>query len=140
MGKNHFRAFFDEENVYLDIDCSKDTHILFRFEGHLFHPVCEVWIKEGKFCLDPDTVLYRPLIGNAQEEELAHYQLTQTRQGFRITASRRHIHWTDDSRPFKLLLKIGDHHWQTEKDPAYHLGQGTTSAGEYGWLKAEELL
>ena len=140
VGKNHFRAFFDEENVYLDIDCSKDTHILFRFEGHLFHPVCEVWIKEGKFCLDPDTVLYRPLIGNAQEEELAHYQLTQTRQGFRITANRRHIHWTDDSRPFKLLLKIGDHHWQTEKDPAYHLGQGTTSAGEYGWLKAEELL
>jgi len=137
VGEHSFRATFDKENVYLDIRGPRDTEILFRFEGRLFHPVCEIWIKEGKLCLDPDTVLYRPLVGRAQEEaELAQYCLTETEQGFRITANRAHILWTEDSRPFKLLLKIGDHHWHEEADPVYNLGQGTTSAGEYGWMKA----
>jgi len=139
VGNNCFRLAYDDHCVYLDIECPKDTQILFRFEGHLFHPICEVWIKDGQLCLDSTTVKYRPLVGSEQEkEELSRYLLTETATGYRITADRSHICWTDSSRPFKLLLKLGDHHWKEEQDPVYHLGQGTTSAGEYGWVKAAE--
>ena len=136
VGEHSFRATFDKENVYLDIRGPRDTEILFRFEGQLFHPVCEIWVKEGKLCLDPNTVLHRPLIGKARDAELAKYRLEETPEGCRITASRAHILWTEDSRPFKLLLKIGDDQWHEETEPVYNLGQGTTSAGEYGWMKA----
>ena len=138
VGENRFRAFFDANNVYLDIDCPKDAEILFRFEGHLFHPVWELWVKEGKLCLDATTVQYCPLPGERQYAEIAKYSLAETATGYRIAVSRSHIRWTEDDRPFKLLLKIGNACWHPEAVPVYNLGQGTTSAGEYGWLKYTE--
>ena len=135
VGENRFRVSFDDEYVYLDVACPKDAEILFRFEGRLFHPVWELWVKEGKLTLDVNTVLYCPLPRETRHKEYDHYTLTETADGYRITASRRHIQWTEDERPFKLLLKIGEVCWHPEEVPVYNLGQGTTSAGEYGWLK-----
>ena len=138
VGENRFRVSFDESNVYLDIRCPKDGEILFRFEGQLFQPVCEIWVKNGMLWIDPDNALYRPLYGELPEQELTCYSLTETEQGFRISASRSHIQWTEDSRPFKLLLKIDGVSWKTEAEPVYVLGQTSTSANEFGWLKVVE--
>ena len=138
VGQNRFRAFFDADNVYLDVQCPKDAHILFRFEGRLFHPVSELWIRKGAFRIDPDTAFYRPLVEEAAAAELAHYRLTETENGYLIAASRRHILWTDDTRPLKLLLKVDGVSWKEEPEPFYVLGQTSTSAGEYGWLKTTE--
>ena len=98
----------------------------------------KLWVREGKLCLDLNTVLYCPLPGETRHKELEHYTLTETAIGYRIAASRRHIRRTEDNRPFKLLLKIGDVHWHPEEEPVYNLGQKTSSAGEYGRLKYTE--
>lgn len=136
MGENRFRVSFDDQYVNLDVACPKDAEILFRFEGRLFHPVWELWVKEGKLTLDVNTVLYCPLPRETRHKEYDHYTLTETADGYRIAASRSHIQWTEDDRPFKLLLKVGDVSWKEEAVPVYNLGQKSTSAGEYGWIKA----
>ena len=135
VGEHRFRAAFDESKVYLDVECPKEAELLFRFEGQLFHPVSEIWVREGKLWIDPDNAMYRPLYGDLPQRELTHYALEEREKGFRITADRRHIRWTEDRRPFKLLLKVNGVSWVTEEEPVYVLGQTSTSANEFGWLK-----
>lgn len=133
--KAAFRAAYDAENVYIDVFCDAGANIRFCFEGRLLWPCCEVYVRRGVPYLHPITAMYRPLIGDEIQRELAHYTITRTDHGYAITAPRAHIGWTEDRLPLRLMLRVNSDLWITEKDPVYTLGKGSFSAGEFGFLK-----
>ena len=130
-----FKAAYDAENVYLDIECEADAEVVFCFEGKLLTPACEIIIKDAKPYLDLNTGLYSPLWGERFEKEYSNYKIERTDKGYRVAASREHIGWTEDERPFRLCLKINGDSWIKEENPVYTLGKDLYSAGEFGVLR-----
>jgi len=135
VGEGSFRAIYDDEYVYLDIECPDNSSVLFCFDGRLLWPKSELFIKNDKPYLCDNNGLYKPFYGDLFEKEYNNYLVEKTNKGYRVRALRSHINWTDDKRPLKLCIKINKVSWKTEEDPIITLGKGNYSAGEFGWLK-----
>lgn len=136
VGKSgSFKMTYDSENVYLDIECKKWVEIILCFEGRIMDPAAEVVVYNGKF-YNYGTYPYRQLLGERVEKELANYTIEETEKGCKISAKRAHIGWVDDTKPFKLLVRINLESWIEEENPFYSLGRWGYSAGQFGFVKA----
>lgn len=132
-----FKASYDKSNVYLDIKCDADAEIVISFEGVLLCPTCELIVKDSKLCYDYNIGQYRQLYGDLYDKEYSNYKIEKTAEGCRIAASREHIGWTDDKRPFRLMIKIDGKPWIKEENPVYTLGKHYYSPGEFGFIAAD---
>ncbi len=132
-----FQVAYDRKQVYLDIRCPVDAEITVCFEGVLLRPACEVMIRNGELYHDRTLGFYRALFDDRFDEEYAHYTVQQTEKGYRITADRQHIGWTDDRKPFKLFVKVDGNSWIKEEDAVYTLGKHYYSPGEFGMFKVQ---
>ncbi len=134
VGESHaFRASVDEDNIYLDIRCSKNEEVDMSMEYVLTEPSSRVNFKNGSFFSRTDSYLYCPHFDWLLEKEKDKYKVTQTDFGMSIVIDRKKVSWTNNT-PIKMLLKIGGDMWIHEDDPVHHLGKHPLSPGEYGWL------
>lgn len=131
-----FTAWYDKNNVYLNVICSEVSEITFCFEGKIMSPSCEIIVRNDVLSNSCITYMHNSMIGDKIKKELSNYSIQKTADGYIITASRIHIGWTDETKPFKLMLKINSDLWIKDPNPCYNLGNSTYSAGEFGFIRA----
>ncbi len=121
----------------MDIKCEHDSEVIICFEGRIMDSSTEIIIDNGKFSENYGTYMYRQLLGDDIKKELSNYTLKTTDTGYRVSANREHIGWTDNKKPFKLALRINLKSWIEEGNPFYSLGRWAYSAGQFGFVRAE---
>lgn len=133
--KGYFKAYCDDENIYLKFCCPEESTIMFCFENRLMIPECEILIdKERKPYLPIDISLYAPLYGEKLQKEFDKYKITSTGKEVTVAANRKKCNIPAPGIPFKLCVKIDGVSWKQEENPTYTLGKHLYSPEEFGWM------
>ena len=133
--KGYFKAYCDDENIYLKFCCPEESTIMFCFENRLMIPECEILIdKERKPYLPIDISLYAPLYGEKLQREFDKYKITSNGKEVTVAVNREKCNVPNSGIPFKLCVKIDGVSWKQEENPTYTLGKHLYSPEEFGWM------
>ena len=131
--KGAFRAFYDEDKLYLDIEHKKNSSVMLRFEFNLLWPAALVEIKNGNADIEAWHRQHHSVFGENLERERSKYTFLKTDFGTRVIVDRKNAEWTEDL-PIRLGIMIDGAKWKSKESLVYPLVIGPFVAGEYGWL------
>lgn len=137
--KCKFRASFDEDNLYVELEGSSDIKYKLYFEYELMWPAPGIEIENEAIRLTNPSVTHQSVFGEKIKQELDKYQIMRTdMNGERIllTISREKAGWTKD-RPLRARIEADGVSWIEEDEPCHTLGKADTSPGEFGWFLPE---
>ena len=128
-----FRIAYDRENIYMELDGSKDSFFAFSFEFTPTIPGPELVCDSGRFFLS--STAFHGYFGGKAEKELAKYNcefISGERDLYKITISRKEVGWTSDT-PLKLRICNNGILWIKAENPVSFL-HIYRSPDEFGWL------
>lgn len=131
--KGAFRAFYDDENLYLDLNCPDDTRVMFRFEYNLMWPAAMVDVKNGIAKIEDWHKQHHSIFGETLERETAKYSSAKMPFGTRVIINRERAGWTENT-PIRLAISIDGEKWITREGLVHPLAFGPFVSGEFGWL------
>jgi len=119
-----FKAAYDNENLYLELEGKKDAEFTLMFSFKKGWYVEDVFFKSGKSSI-PN--LYLGLPETTRKELLEKFSFeyeSGARDKYKITVNRKELGWTED-KPFYFRVSadslVGDL-WSEVKDPFLRLG------------------
>lgn len=137
--KAFFRAAYDDEYLYMELQGKADTEFKIYFEYEPMWPSPGINIKNGLLELTQASYTHQSVWGEKADRELGKYELTlaEPETGHYILAvSRKRCGWITD-RPLRARISADLVSWIYDDDPVRTLGKHDASPGEFGWLMPE---
>lgn len=133
-GSSSFRAAYDADKLYIELQGKKGTAFTIGFEYELMWASPAIILCNGQKKLAPCVITHQSVWGQRIDEELNKYDVTIVSDRiYRVTILREKVGWNTD-RPIKFRLKADNCSWIQEEQPVVSLGKDEMSPGEYGWL------
>ena len=129
----NFKIAYDRENIYMELDGSKDSFFAFSFEYTPTIPGPELVCDSGRFFLS--STAFHGYFGDRVQKELDKYNcefINGERDLYKITISRKEVGWTSDT-PLKLRICNNGILWIKAENPVRFL-HIYRSPDEFGWL------
>lgn len=133
--RSRFRAYFDEEALYLELSGSKVYWISAEFK--LFSPTPRIELtKDGTVSVMAE--LHASLSAQQKDEIRSMWQCTSDGETLHVKLCRAAIGWEKDT-PFRMKIADGEGTlWQEDPMPVRTLGKGYYSPGDFGWFIPKE--
>lgn len=128
-----FRVFYDDTNLYLDIDCPRDKLVAFSFEYTLLWPAAEMQLVNGKLDVEEWHRQHHSIFGDTLELERGKYTLITMPFGSRIIINRNRCGWTEWAA-LKLAIRMDGKSWKPDENRVVMLAKSNFSHNEFGWL------
>ena len=132
-----FRASYDADKLYIELQGAADTNYILYFEYELMWPAPGIEISDKGIDLCGPVYTHQSVWGEKADAELAKYELltAEPEKGHYILAvDRAKVDWTTD-RPIRAMIKANEMSWIKDDEPVHTLGKAHASPGEFGWFR-----
>ena len=132
-----FRAAYDADKLYIELQGAADTGYVLYFEYELMWPAPGIEIAGKKIDLCGPVYTHQSVWGDKAAAELAKYELlaAEPEKGHYILAvDRAKTGWATD-RPIRAMIKANEESWIKDEEPVHTLGKAHASPGEFGWFR-----
>lgn len=118
----YFKAWTDEENLYINLEGKKGTFYFIGFENEPMNPTSDIFFHNGERRIDD---VYTGLSGKRKEEYLATYNYsfkqTEEKDIYNITIKKDDIN-INDIHPIRFRVSANNKQWCAPEKVIYRLG------------------